>query len=365
MHAALFIDPDRLKWERDWFNRTVVGLVSAGVRVTRILPANEPDDERVALAPAVWYDNSGVPWTARQRHAELASELADARAPDVIHAMGRGIWADALDLARRIQRQVILDVWNAEECQEAIRFARKSEVAGLLAAGENVADMLRKRDIGRELIQVAPIGVYVPEQSDTSRKAARHTTNEMRGIVGIIAAGGARFEAIEPLLNAFAAVSNEYPNFMLFGDFRDRTADKVWRHLKNMNLLDHLSLIPPVQEHRELVLQSDLLLLPAPSRTNTSFLLQAMASPLATAAVRDPYVDILHEDTCACLLDDSADETAWKGALDVLLTQPARLDAVCRNARTWIAQHHGVSRQIEVLADSYDRIVTGGARPIG
>lgn len=367
MHAALFIDPERLKRERDWFNRTVVGLVSAGVQITRILPENEPDDERVSLAPAIWYEDSGVPWTARQRHADLAGELSDTKAPDVIHAMGRGIWADALDLAQRIERPVVIDVWTADECSDAVRFARKPEVGGVLAAGDRVAAALQELGISRELIQVVPIGVYVKEPGETRKShpsADGKPADAMRGIVGIIAASGARFDAIAPLLNAFAAISQRFPNFMLFGDFRERDGDKVWRHLKSLDLLDHLSLIPCVQEHRELVLQSDLLLLPAPLNANSSFLLQAMAAPLTTLAVRDPYVDILQQNPCALLLDETADESDWQAALESVLCDVSQAAVFCNEARAWISKRNGVSRQVEILADTYDRIITGGAHSI-
>lgn len=353
MHTALIIDEQRLHHDKDWFNRTVVGLLSAGIRVTRILPEREPDDDRISLAQAFWCEMSGVPWTLKKRSENLVEQLKP-NSPDVIHAMGRGSWAIALSIANILKCPVILDVWSRSEMNEAIHLSRNPDVAGLFAAGKSIAQSLAQK-VDPSIIQVVPIGVYTPEKP---REPLSNTA--VQGIVAIIMGAHAAFDKLKPLLDALNLLTKKYPELILFGDINPRITSKVWAYAKSLDVLDHISLIPSVEEHRSLVLNADMLLIPQPPERYSSFILQAMSIPLVTISVVDQYVDILQDPESTYLLESPSDSD-WVESINLCVQDSEKTRQYSLNTRSRIINEYPVSRQINILSESYEKIVTGGS----
>jgi len=279
MHVALIADSERLRRERAWYNRTVVGLLTSGVRVTRLLPDGEPDDPRVALAPAVWYRAPRLPWMHRWALAPVVESLAHAP-PDVIHATGRQAWELALEVAEGVDAQVALDVWSDDEVVPAARCAENGRVAAVLPATHALARSLERR-LDPGLVQTVPIGVHLP------REPRRILDNAAHGITVIVSGRGVGVEHLPPLLEGLARCADTYPQLMAFADFEDQVDVQAWRTSGRLDLHRQLSLIPSFDEHRNYALGADLFIVPRATGGVSSLTLQLMGEGVATIAVRD------------------------------------------------------------------------------
>lgn len=353
MHAALLIDPGHLQRERDWYNRTVVGLLSSGVRITRIMPESELAHDRVALAPLVTYHVPLVQALARWRLLTPPQPLTE-EPPNLIHAMGRGAWMPGLAYARHLDCPLVLSIWSEDELKQAVRFARDRHVAGLLPATAELAAEL-KLVVDPALVCTVPIGVFVPP------KARRIFDESTVGVAGILAGHGAPLRAVRIVLDAFAEIASSRPRTMFFADLDPGVDDGAWKHGDRLGILDQLSIIPSVHQHRDLVLNADLLVIPHNTGFAGSFMLEAMAHPMFTVAARDPLLPELSSKPCARIVDAPEDPEAWIDAIQEILSDADEARRLAARAREQVAEDHPMSRQITLLHDVYEKILTGGA----
>ncbi|GEM_PF-3689377 len=351
MLVALMIDDEIGRCERDWFNRTVVGLLSAGHRVVRLLPDTQPDDPRVALTPHFIYRISGLPWTVNASIRQLCESLQSSK-PDVIHAVGAGSWHGALMLAGLLDCPVALSVWSREQAKLVQRHAASANLGAVLPAGEALARDCA-RSVSRDLIQIVPIGVYVAPEPH------RILAQVEFSVAVILAGSGAPYAAVECLIDGFAMVAPDFPQVTVFADIDEAVKARSWKRAGDRSVRNQFSIIPDVLEHRELVLSASVLVVPSPTGRNTSFLLQAMAAPMATVAARDAYVDVLDDNDAATILDH-IEPAAWATALRRLLSSPDAARERAESARRIIAERHSMSAQSDLLSSTYDRMLTGG-----
>ncbi len=355
MLAALMIDEEIARTERDWFARTVVGLLATGMRVVRVLPEDQPDDPRIALTPHFTYRPTGLPWTVRAS-IRTAAAVLESVGPDVIHAIGSGSWSAASLLAEHTECPVALSAWSREEVRALRRHAAHPLLGAVLAASEALGREAA-RIVSNELVQVAPIGVYVAPEP-------QRILEQIEFSVAVILAGrGAPSTAIESVIDGFAMVAPDFRQVTVFADLDESVKARAWKRAGDRSLRGQFSLIPDVLEHRDLVLSASVLLVPAPPARCNSFLLQAMAAPMATIAARDPYLDVLADDAAATILD-RPEPAAWATALRRLLSDPQAARERAESARRLIARRHSMTAQSELFAATYDRMVTGGNVPI-
>ena len=351
MLVALMIDDEIGRCERDWFNRTVIGLLSSGRRVVRLLPDGQPDDPRVALTPHFTYRTSGLPWTLRASIRQLADSL-EATSPDVIHAIGSGSWGGAMALSGLLECPVALSVWSRQEARAVQRHAASPCLGAVLPAGEALARDCA-RAVPRHLIQVAPIGVYVASEPHCILAQVEFS------VAVVLAGRGAPYPAIEHLIDGLSMVAPDFRQVTVFADLDEAVKGKAWKRAGDRSVREQFSIIPDVREHRELVLSASVLAVPAATGRNSSFLLQAMAAPMATVAARDPFVDVLDDHQAATILDH-VEPAAWATALRRLLSSPDEARTCAESARRLIAQRHSMTIQSEVLMATYDRMISGG-----
>ena len=255
MHVALMIDEPFARRERDWFHRTVVGLVSNGVRLSRVLPLGVPEDEGLALTPLHRYRPAGLPWAVKNAAYDLAAAM-QIGPPDVIHAVGLQSWWAAILIGRLLARPVAWSVWSKHEARAAAKHPAINEVAAFLPATEALGRELTAWGVESELIQTVPIGVYATDEPHP-------LLSTLRDAVAVIVDGGdADLAVVQPLIDGFAAVAAEYPQLMFFIDMPQAVEDRAWRLARQRSLLGQLSIVPEVQEHRELVLNADVLVVP-------------------------------------------------------------------------------------------------------
>ena len=360
MHIATMIDHQRFRDERGWFNRTVVGLVSAGVQVTRVVPEENSDDQRVSLTASIRMEPSAMPWARRSCLESVAAQLKTGGV-SLIHAMGRGVWRDAVEVGARAGCPVVFDIWSAGDVRYAVKLSKSDGVSGIFASTSGLADELR-RYIDPALVCTIPIGVHLSEEGKSlfgdGEQGEMGETDPQP--VAVLAGSGAKLEHLYAIIDGFAGMRAEQSGCMLFADIDSSNSGKVWARAQKRGILDGFSMIPSVDLHRRLVMKADILLMPATSGRSSSFTLEAMAGLMVPVMVRDERVSQPPDKIAACLLDDPKAED-WQRVLREIVADPVKSCAIAREARNWVAREHRMSGQISDTYDAYEMVLTGGS----
>ncbi len=394
MHVALMLDEIRLHDEIAWFNRTVVGLVSAGLQITRILPESAPHQSAVDLTSSIPMPAAVFPWTRKAVRTQLAEQLS-ATGVELLHVMGRSQWDDALALADMLNIPVVFDVWNAADASAAVRIIRSQSAAALFAASDGIADLLRK-SVDPSLVCTIPIGIYVdrseeshkhanaqsapattsvsPENEDSSEMDVIEADNNddddpptrrQTGLSIVVAGQDAKYQDMLQLLDGFHGLHLRVPEVMLFANLKPALSRRIWEAARQRNLLEQMSLIPDLESNRNLVLNADILIVPSVSGRCGSVLLEAMSNQMVIIAAAD---------ACATFPSHMAGQYEipvqssgltrskdWASAFEMLLFQPSVRTAQGEQAQQWVGEHHLNTIQVTRLNEAYDTILTGGS----
>jgi hypothetical protein len=359
MHIAIVVDEERLQRERAMLNRLVVGLIDDGATITRVVPDTtmvEEDEEsgevRVALAARIRAPMRVTPWARRDRSRRIAEAFEKTR-PDIIHAIGEHAWRLALDLGAELDAAVTLDVWSAAMMKHLLHGRNSAKVAAYIAPTPPIASALGDR-LGHGLVSLVPIGVGKPPPRSP-------ILAELEAHVAIAIVGsGCEISAYYALLDGLRPVLSEYPQAQTFLELRGPHEHEIWRHVQRLELGRQVSAITDASEHRSLITQCDLLLIPERLGETSTLTLDAMVNGLAVVAADDRWMDLLIDGTTAMLVKD-ADAEDWTLKIRSLLSQPQQAVALGQSARSWVLANHRSSDQANQLLATFERVLSGGS----
>lgn len=371
MHIALAIDRDRLKAERDWYNRTVVGLLQEGNQVIRLLPQGEEDDPRVSLAPAVRLPPELVRWASGRRWDLLADDLLE-RGVDIIHAFGSSVWRAGFEVSRRNGRALLIDVRSAGEVNalaswrprrsEGLKLAytaATSALAGRLSTAVDVPQAIPSSDrAGLGFVHLLPLGVHVPTQPEAI----------LTGLPGcaslIVAARGASWLRLRPALEAAAEACRQVPGLMVFLDCSDEVSALAWRRSRELEFLDRLTFIPRVELHRRQSLCTDVVLIPDCQARASTYPLEVMGAGIPLLALEDPLLDFVQpidqsHRAIPSELRGQAARSVWMDALMEVFGLPEHARLRGAATRRWTLANHPMSVQLTAQFSVYAHVSSG------
>ena len=141
MHVALMLDEHHLRAELALTNRTIVGLMTSGIRITRLVP-DTPIDEfqeesasRVSLTRRVDIPSAALPWLGHWR-AERLADLLERDPPDLVLAVGAENLVLACRLASIMEIPCAVEVWSRDMLACLPRGRRASSIAAYIARTE-------------------------------------------------------------------------------------------------------------------------------------------------------------------------------------------------------------------------------------
>lgn len=358
MHLAMIIDEQRLAQEYMMLNRLAVGLISDGIQVTRIVPAEvaseyiQLKEQRIALAGRLETDMKTFPWLRSTRTEKLATAM-EKRPPDVIFAVGRNAWPIGLDLARHMNRPLMLDVWSPEQVRK-IPTEKKGQVISAFVTSSKAMRHMLQSVVDPGLVSVVPFGVPIPQ-------AGRKILTASDDLVTATVVGSGRdLAGYRSLLSGLHRVSRTIPQLQIFLELRGPHQQEIWHHAKKLKMLGQISTFPEAAPQRSLLTQCDILLLPERYGNINSLILESMACGMLVLSRRDPILEMLiHEDTALLIDRDSPDE--WAHKLERALQEPEISRSIGQSAREHVIEHHTSSRQVLELANLLERVVTGGS----
>lgn len=357
MHVAMIMDEERLLHEHPMLNRLSVGLIDAGVTLTRIVPdivqaeTIFAGERRVALAHRLPAPFRVLPWMRRTRAQRLANAL-EKSPPDVIYAIGEQTWSLATDLGAIIERPAAINIWAARQLHRLPHGKAASQIGGYIAATTTLAAALRKR-VDPEFVTHVPIGVAIPRRPKSVLERAEDA-------IGVAIVGSGRdAPAYEAMLSGISRVLHRLPQTQVVLELRGPRAHEIWRMARRLDLLGSISTVQDAAQIRSLLTGCDVLVVPERNGEVSSILLECMASAMPVVTAADPYLEMLIDDETAVLVRENSSEE-WAGDLLRALTDPEYARRLGMGARGLVEHAYRSSLQIDGLLDTFDRLMTGG-----
>jgi glycosyltransferase involved in cell wall biosynthesis len=360
MHIALIVDEERLVHEQYPLNRLSIGLIGEGVRLTRIVPDVLParvideDEQRMALATRLAAPMKVLPWVRRERSEQLV-EAMEKGLPDVLYALGADAWALGLDLARRLTRPLVIDIFSPAQIRSAPRGRGASCIAGYVAPTRPMAEALRHR-VDPGLVCLVPPGVAAPPEPRAI------LPDPERSIALAVIGGGRDVPAYRALLGGLNRIVRQRPQTQIILELAGPREHEIWRYARQLELLENVSAITDASQHRALLTRCDMLLMPERYGELRSIMLEAMVFGMPVVAAHDPYLDMLVDGESASIVPAPEPEE-WARRLEHLLGDPEAARALGLVARERIASRHRSSDHVARLLETFERIVRGGAFP--
>lgn len=300
----------------------------------------------------------------------------DSHAADIVHATGGTSWAIAMEIARRLNVPVVLEIWRYGQVERAKRLAstERSRPTGsraeicFLAPDPAIESALFAADTGFP-VRLVPWGVHPHLEASNSPKPLNSHRSVM--VIGSGNDSHAFAAALAGLASAIARIesagqdaptpplaSREAPGeTLVFIDADAARRARLWPQLNRLGLIPRTSLIENLEARRDLLIQGDLLVLPEARGEHRTALLDAMAAGMLVAAAADPMVSILRDGETAALVE-RPDPGLWANTIESLLTPPmgATTNPLVRTARGRVEREASAAGHVRTLLDLYDTL---------
>lgn len=352
--------------ERSMLTRLEVGLADEGIRVARALPERVGTDGAPStLGPPIVFEDTRLPFTRSVRAARLAADVervvwseaeaglpnAGGRAIDVVHAFGGGVWDLALEVARRLDAALAVEVWRLGLADRAPWAQRRAQGVPHVFLAPDPAIERRMKAQGLSNVRVAPWGVYAQSRSRAAATPGRS--------VGIVITGGGRDpRATLAAIEGVALAVRDQPDSIVFMDGAAAARARVWPHAKRVGLLERLSLIDDLEHRRELALRADILVQPEAMGEQRSLLLDAMASGMVVIAAADPGVSWLVDGQTSWLVPEPSPRL-WAEAVTRAISKPDDARGLTESAMSAVARDHRASAHVSSVLAAYEWVAGG------
>ena len=346
--------------------RLEVGLVDEGVSVVRALPAGSMCEPTTGLLAQVTYDDAR--WRlASLRRARMIERALIAVEPvprgrddppiDLIHAWGEGCWTLAAELAADLGAGVAFEVWSSSCLSRLSQF--ESRWASRFEAAEAVALWLAPDHAMESAVLRVPRawasrrsdwGVHVPNEP-----RPRPTVESAKGIT--ILSGAEAPGLLADALAGFAEAARSREDLLAFLPAECvARRPQLWAHAESLGMTGRLSLIPDIEARRDLVLQTDMLLLPDRAGEHRTLALEAMACAIPVVARHDPLIEASSR---ARILGEEQPPGAhaWSNAITEILDDPAGAHDRALAARNYIRTSRLAHRQVAATLSAYGTLV--------
>ena len=363
MRALMMADRSFATREHAMLRRLEVGLMDEAVRVVRAVPDDAPN--QASLAPTVRYHDAHWRFINRAHARRLLRELqlvepllgaggggeSDIDLLDVVHAWGDDAWDIAIDIAASTGAALAFELWSFESTRRIRAIERRLAATGAGLRAVWLTPNARLRSAAEDLNPSAPVraahwGVYADDHP------ARHRAPGAPIGVSIVCSG--RDEgSVRPVLDALASCRRITENLLIFLDDAGVASGRgLWRYAERLGLLDRLSIIADMESRRDLVLETDVLVLPEAMGEVRSIVLDAMASGIVVVARADPYVEVTAVPDIALLVEGPT-EGAWLNALRRVISDTDEMQRIGERARERVVRDRPVHRQVDAILAAY------------
>jgi glycosyltransferase involved in cell wall biosynthesis len=351
-------DSERLRREHRVLARLAIALVGEGVTVTRVVPESFDRDgahageRRIARVRRNRAGNAGW-WHLRsaRQAAEAVADALEKSPPDVVHVVGRAAWRLGVHLGEELDRPVTIDAWALDLVQPATALARHAGPDAFLAATRPLADRLRLA-IAAERVIECPWGVACRTELPPRAPLQSEPMVTIVGRCRDLAAYAAALEGVRRVLDG-------QRDLRVVLELQEPGGHDVWRMIRGLDLLGHVSCISDAESLIDLVLDSDALLVPEASGTVRGLLLEAMEAGVPIIAAADPLLESLVDDANASIVAPPVAEE-WARRIHRLFAHPEEAAGLAAAARRTVLGRCRSSQWAGRLVEIFEKL---GAAP--
>lgn len=348
MFVALLTNTAWLDEELQSFQHLLVGFMDEQVRVAQVVPQHLHHSDASVFGAHVGWQESSWAWLNRHRITKLDQAL-EPLGVNLIHALDGRLWVGAYRLALKMNVPVVFTA-NSHLDLKLVSHLRRIADAGrcaFVATTEPLAQAVRDRLPPAFIVEMIPPGTH-------PGPPVRHR-NPDDALCAVISGRGQLDDRYQALLEALSQVIRHHPQAQFFFDGQGSDQHEIWQAASRLNLLANISLIPRRLGHRELLVRADVLIQPQPPGRSRGLTLQAMAHAVPVIAHHDPWLDYLHEDVTAWLID-GPDPDAWQTCITRLIEQPDLGRQLGQRAQHWVSENRLSAQQVAHTLDLYRRI---------
>ena len=339
MNIAIIMSKDRLEQEHAMLNRLVVGLLNEGHQVIRVVPTSPTEDlpryeKDVSLATRICVPMPASWMLRKRRRDEIISSFEKANV-EMIVAFGRDALQVALEVLPHLDVKVLSEVISM---RDATCSKPSSPVWRWLAATPSLEHVIAKR-VGDERVAFVPLGV-------TSTKHPNNFDTLKRRCICILEAAREQ-KTTRSIMEAIADI----PDIHIFIELIGKKQHRVWRHIRELNMLDRVTFLRDVGELRTLITQTDLVIVPSKSMSLRSVLLEAMLCGVPIVATNIEGFDMLVDEETALIAKNN-----WITPIQRLLSDPDFAEKLGATGSSLISSNYGSAAQIDAFGAAFSLI---------
>ncbi len=353
--VVILASPGFLRRERALLSRLEIGLAAEGVRVVHAVPCEDEVPDAGLYSTMVPYAARGLRFTRADRVQRLVDELAEvfdgeSTDVDIVHCFGASTWAIGFELARQTHACVAAEVWSASLAKQTRSLGRMRGPA--TPATVLVPDQAMRRLLGRTVaggnLRIAKWGVHCADEPTG-------TLGEGQAVGMMLLASGEDQEAIGACLDGLAASIESHPDVMLFIDAAIPGHSVIWKRLRKLDLLDHVSFVPNLEGGRGPTLAASVVLQPEACGFHHSLTLDAMGAGRVVLATPDPLVEALIDGRTVREVP-APTKDAWASAIGVVLDDPGSARALGASAMSYVHEERNASDHLASVLEAYDEM---------
>ncbi len=335
----------------DWINEeanivrfSAVGLSDEQVQVVPVTPVGCERPQLSLITERVHFASPRVNWW-RRTPRRLANQMRKMDI-DLVHAMHGGIYPLALYVASALGLPVVCSCWSSAEL---LKIAAQGHDVSTVFVLPTPPLMQRARQLlgDRTTLELVRPGVL-----GTSEEIAEPLVDPEVSLCCLVVGDGRADVDYTALLRGVSLVRTRMPQLQLLLYTLERDHHRVWQAALKLNLLNHVNLVDSSPQTRELLVQSDVVLVPQPLGAVRTVVLEAMAARRPVLASADPMLDYLLEGKTARLIAEATADR-WADHFGQLVSMPRAFRSLGQSAEAYVKQHHQASHCVEQLIEIY------------
>lgn len=346
---------DRLfaRHEKALIERTVVGLLDEGIGVRLLVPRSGFKHRTSWETPVerTPYVDRGVSIMLPIRARSLAQTLRE-QAPDtswdIVHAFGGQTWPLALELARRFDAALVLELWRLGLVSRAQSIVRSDSVEVMcLVPDQSFIDAIEREGVDIP-VRVATWGVPSPI-------SPREVLSDDGGVSIVFHSGGRDRVACVTAFDGVADAVREHPETHLFVNIEASQRAGLWERARGAGILDRVTMVDQIEHQRDLALSADIYIDPDTVHEHRSMLLEALANGLVVVSADEEQSSAVRDGETAVIVRDLT-PAAWTGAVAGILGDREHARRIGQQAWSYVREHRKLSTHIGSTIDAYAQV---------
>lgn len=312
------VDQARAQDESGTWQRIAKGLQDAGMEQIHLLA---PTEDRPPPAPLlqdveVLTCPMPLPWWRVRTQGEALARQIEPRSIDVLLASGDGATSALLPVRDRLDIPLMVDVWRGSQIDQVDTIRADLWIA----RSEALADALRAK---------VDHGTVVTARSPIVQKPVTRLPDKRPALV--VLDPGDRPRLWTPLLDALANILDTRPDLECFMELRHRRSHRLWRQLRQRQLLTRISVEATAGPLESLVAAATMVIAPDPNMPCRTIMSTAMAGGAVLLAASDQHDELIRDQDTAMVINPHT-ATAWREAMLMVLEDPQKRHDWSRHA---------------------------------